>query len=166
MLDPTSGDLPMNRFLVVAVLAGFVFGAPASAEETKPATEAAPSFQSAPPPPGIDEAGVQSATAPTAGTETLKPNMPDTRPVRDKASRSNERTVAQIEANSDSVTKRTEGSDTITEYREKGKLRMIRIRPRNGPEHFYLDQNGDGRLDKNPLEGPVAPVYFTIYEWN
>lgn len=156
----------MNRFLVVAVLSGVVFGAPASAEESKPATDAAPTFQSAPPPPGIDEAGVQSAPAPVTGNETLKPNMPDTRPVRDKASRSKDRTAAQIEAKSDSVTERTEGSDTITEYREKGKLRMVRIRPRNGPEHIYVDQNGDGRLDKDPLDGPVAPVYFTIYEWN
>ena len=156
----------MNRLLVVAVLAGVVFGAPASAEESKPATDAAPKFQSAPPPPGMDESGVPSATAPQAGAETLKPNMPDTRPVRDKASRSKDRTAAQIEANSDSVTERTEGSDTITEYREKGKLRMVRIRPQNGPEHIYVDQNGDGRLDKDPLEGHVAPVYFTIYEWN
>lgn len=156
----------MNRFLVVAVVAGVVFGTPAAAAEPKPATDAKPAFQSAPPPPGIDEAGVQSATTPTAGTETLKPNMPDTRPVRDKASRSKERTAAQIEASSDSVTERTEGSDTITEYREKGKLRMVRIRPRSGPEHIYVDQNGDGRLDKDPLDGPVAPVYFTIYEWN
>jgi len=54
----------------------------------------------------------------------------------------------------------------IREYRQNGKLRMIRIRPRNGPEQIYFDQNSDGRLDRDPLDGPVAPVYFTIYEWN
>ena len=57
----------MNRFFVVAVLSGVVFGAPASAEESKPATDAAPTFQSAPPPPGIEEAGVQSTAAPLKG---------------------------------------------------------------------------------------------------
>lgn len=96
----------------------------------------------------------------------MKPAMPDTRLVRDKASRSRDSTAAQIEANSDSVTERKEGNDTVREYREKGKLRMIRIVPQNGPTHTYYDRNGDGRLDKDPLEGPVAPVYFTIYEWN
>jgi hypothetical protein len=64
------------------------------------------------------------------------------------------------------VTERKEGKDTVREYREKGKLRMVRIVPQNGPTQTYYDRNGDGRLDKDPLEGPVAPVYFTIYEWN
>ena len=57
-------------------------------------------------------------------------------------------------------------TETREEYRQNGKLRMIRIRPRNGPEQIYFDQNSDGRLDRDPLDGPVAPVYFTIYEWN
>ncbi len=125
-----------------------------------------PPLQSAPPPPGIDDKGVETTSAPVSKDETMKPAMPDTRLVRDKASRSRDSTAAQIEANSDSVTERKEGNDTVREYREKGKLRMIRIVPQNGPTHTYYDRNGDGRLDKDPLEGPVAPVYFTIYEWN
>ena len=64
------------------------------------------------------------------------------------------------------MTERREGKDTVREYRQKGKLRMLRIVPQDGPMQTYLDRNGDGRLDKDPLEGPVAPVYFTIYEWN
>ena len=127
---------------------------------------AAPPLQSAPPPPGIDEKGVETTSVPVADDKSMKPAMPDTRLVRDKASRSRDGTAAQIEASSDSVTERKEGSDTVREYREKGKLRMIRIVPQNGPPHTYYDGNGDGRLDKDPLEGPVAPVYFTIYEWN
>ena len=122
--------------------------------------------KSAPPPPGINEKGVESSSAPVAEVETLKPTMPDTRLVRDKASRSKDGSAAQIEASSDSVTERKEGSDTVREYREKGKLRMVRIVPEKGATQTYYDSNGDGRLDKDPLEGPVAPVYFKIYEWN
>lgn len=131
--------------------------------------------QSAPPPPDINAKGVESAktAAPPESeavslpeSETVKPAMPDTRPVRDKASRSKELTAAEIEARSDSVTERKQGSDTVEEYREKGKLRMVRIVPKNGPAQTYYDRNGDGRLDRDSLDGPVAPVYFTIYEWN
>ena len=118
------------------------------------------------PPPDIDAKGVQTTSAPNPDQESMKPAMPDTRPVRDKASRSSDRSAADIEASSDSVTERREGKDTVREYRQKGKLRMLRIVPQDGPMQTYLDRNGDGRLDKDPLEGPVAPVYFTIYEWN
>ncbi len=127
---------------------------------------AAPPAHTALPPPDIDAKGVESVVAPVSDAETVKPGMPDTRPVRDKASRSRDRSAAEIEANSDSVTERKEGNDTVREYREKGKLRMLRIVPQKGPTQTYFDGNGDGRLDKDPLEGPVAPVYFTIYEWN
>jgi hypothetical protein len=128
---------------------------------------AAPPSASAPPPPGIDEKGVEaSAVAPGNEVESVKPTMPDTRPVRDKASRMKDQTASEIEASSDSVTKRQEGDDTVEEYREKGKIRMVRIIPRKGPAQTYYDRNGDGRLDRNPVDGPVSPVYFTIYEWN
>jgi hypothetical protein len=121
----------------------------------------------APPPPDIDAKGVETSTAmPDRGVETVKPAMPDTRPVRDKASRSKDQTASEIEASSDSVTKRQEGNDTVEEYREKGKIRMVRIIPKKGPVQTYYDRNGDGRLDRNAVDGPVSPVYFTIYEWN
>jgi hypothetical protein len=121
----------------------------------------------APPPPDIDAKGVETSPAvPENSVETMKPEMPDTRLVRDKASRSKEQSASEIEASSDSITKRQEGDDTVEEYREKGKIRMVRIIPKKGPTQTYYDRNGDGRLDHNPVDGPVAPVYFTIYEWN
>lgn len=116
------------------------------------------------PPPSLEEKGV-ATDAPEADA-SLNPAMPDTRPVRDKASRDRERAIAEARAGSDSVTRREEGSDTVEEYREKGRLRMIRIIPRTGPEQIYLDNNGDGRLERDPRDGPVSPVYFTIYQWN
>lgn len=121
---------------------------------------------SAPPPPDMDAKGVETPAAPVAEGETASPAMPDTRLVRDKASRSNDRSAAQIEAAADSVTERKEGNDTVREYREKGKLRMVRIVPKSGPAQTYYDRNGDGRLNKDSFEGPVSPVYFTLYEWD
>ncbi|WP_440224574.1 DUF2782 domain-containing protein [Dokdonella sp. MW10] len=131
------------------------------------------------PPPAIDAPGVAPASAPPADAsggmpavastadDGVQPVMPDTRLVRDKASRdARTQQASAIRASADSVTTRQEGTDTVEEYREKGKLRMIRIIPRTGPEQMYMDNNGDGRLVRDPLDGPVSPVYFTLYEWN
>ena len=66
-----------------------------------------------------------------------------------------------------SVTIRTDGDtgDVIEEYRQGGTIYMVRVRPQRGPEYTLLDTNGDGRLDRADSEGPVRPVYWTIYEW-
>ena len=126
----------------------------------------------APPPPGLDDPGVVSKpdseaaanVSPAADGETLQPVMPDTSAVRPLSSR--KPTAEQIAADSDSVSERQEGNDTVKEYRKNGLLRMVHIVPQNGPEQMYMDQNGDGRLDRDALDGPVAPVYFSLYQWD
>lgn len=127
---------------------------------------------SAPPPPGINDPGVVTRTdasaaaspAQAADSESLQPAMPDTSPVRSKASRNP--TPEQIIATSDSVTERKQGTDTVREYRKNGLLKMVHIIPQNGPEQMYHDHNGDGRLDRDALDGPVSPVYFSLYQWD
>ena len=65
------------------------------------------------------------------------------------------------------VTIRTDAQtgDVIEEYRQNGTVYMVRVRPERGPEYLLLDTNGDGRLDASDGEGPVRPVYWTLYEW-
>lgn len=116
------------------------------------------------PPPDMNAKGVQTAPAPPAGTDSLTPAMPDTRPVRDKASR--KPSVEQIIESSDSVVERKEGNDTVKEYRKGGHLKMVRVIPQSGAEHDYFDQNGDDRLDRDLTDGPVSPVYFSLYQWD
>lgn len=125
-----------------------------------------------PPPPGLNDPGVEStpaaadaATPPAAAADSdpLAPlPRPDARLVRDKASR--DAADARRIAASD-VTRRTEGSDTVEEYRQNGRLWMIRIVPQNGPTQTFVDPDGSGRLQRDPREGPVSPVYYTLYEW-
>jgi hypothetical protein len=152
----------MKRTFLVIALAALPAWAPAVEEQP---VVPAPLLEDAPPP-GLNDPGVHtdSPRPAEAGTHALP--KPDTRLVRDRASRAGENTPAGIEASSDSVDERTEGTDTIREYRRNGILRMVRIQPRSGPEQIYIDANGDGRLDRDSIEGPVSPVYFTIYEWN
>ena len=59
-----------------------------------------------------------------------------------------------------------DNGDVVEEYRVNGRLTMVKVKPRNAPAYSLLDTNGDGRLDKKDAEGPVAPVYWTLYEWN
>ncbi|MEO8459581.1 MAG: DUF2782 domain-containing protein [Dokdonella sp.] len=148
-------------------------------------------YPQAPPPPGINDPGVAagdvnapsadaapSATGSTAAatepesaaaSTPVEPlAKPDTRPVRDKASRDAEAgkkdTTARAAASD--VTIRQQGDDTVEEYRQGGRLWMVRIVKPNGPTQTFLDASGNGRLQRDPNEGPVDPVYFTIYQWN
>lgn len=59
-----------------------------------------------------------------------------------------------------------DNGDTVEEYFENGRLTMVKVTPRRGPAYTLLDSNGDGKLDRRDSEGPVAPVYWTLYEWN
>jgi hypothetical protein len=163
----------MNRALILlALVPAIVTSGFAWSEEKSSTPPAEETFGSAPPPPGMDDPGVVSDSAPapaTAGAtasdgESLQPAMPDTSPVRSQATR--KPTPEQIIASSDSVTERKQGSDTVREYRKNGLLRMVHIIPENGPEQMYHDQNGDGRLDRDALDGPVSPVYFSLYQWD
>lgn len=106
------------------------------------------------PPPGMDEPGIAPAQ-----DSALTP--PDTRPVRDKATRD----AAQAKSDEAAVTVRQQGDDTVEEYRENGRVWMIRIVPKNGPTQTFMDTTGSGRLTRDSKEGPIAPVYFTLYEW-
>ncbi len=65
------------------------------------------------------------------------------------------------------VTIRTEGGMRIEEYREGGRLVMVRVVPPVGVPYSFLDTDGDGRLEGDPgtLHGGVKPVYYTLYEW-
>jgi hypothetical protein len=66
------------------------------------------------------------------------------------------------------VSIRTDGrnGDVVEEYRQNGKIYMVKVRPRSGVPYTLLDTNGDGMLDQHDGDGPVRPVYYTLYEWN
>ena len=66
------------------------------------------------------------------------------------------------------VTIREEEDRLIEEYRMNGQVYMVKITPRVGLPYYYIDTDGDGRLeldvDKQALN-PVQPVYWKIKEW-
>ena len=65
------------------------------------------------------------------------------------------------------VSIRTDSSgDIVEEYRMNGRIYMVKVRPQRGIPYTLQDTNGDGRLDDSDGEGPVRPVYYTLYEWD
>jgi len=66
------------------------------------------------------------------------------------------------------VTIREEDDRMIEEYRLDGRVYMVKVTPRVGIPYYYIDTNGDGRLeldmDQRALN-PVQPVYWKVKEW-
>ena len=62
--------------------------------------------------------------------------------------------------------RKVENGDTVEEYREHGRITMVKVTPQRGPAYTLVDANGDGKLDRRDTEGPVAPIYWTLYEWD
>lgn len=62
--------------------------------------------------------------------------------------------------------RKVDNGDTVEEYREHGRITMVKVTPLRGPSYTLIDANGDGKLDRRDTEGPVAPIYWTLYEWN
>lgn len=135
-----------------------------------------------PPPPTLEDPGIAAAAsaaepgkaaeprkttdAPPAGIDQPLPK-PDTRPARDRNARNSANAAAVAERTAASnVAVRKEGTDTVEEYRQNGRVWMIRIVRPDGTDQTFMDMTGNGRLTRDPNEGPVAPVYFRLYEWN
>lgn len=53
------------------------------------------------------------------------------------------------------------------EYRFNGRLYMVRIKPRVGPEYFLIDNDGDGYLESryNQQLGGVNPPMWRLFSW-
>lgn len=60
------------------------------------------------------------------------------------------------------------GSKTIHEYRRGGWLYMIKVIPDIGPPYYFIDSNGDGKMDvqKNDLDKGAQVNMWKILEWD
>ena len=66
------------------------------------------------------------------------------------------------------VTIREEEERMIEEYRFDGQIYMVKITPKGGVPYYYIDTDGDGKLELDMDQqamNPVQPVYWKIKEW-
>jgi hypothetical protein len=70
--------------------------------------------------------------------------------------------------NAPTVTIRSSGNgDRIEEYREGGKVFMVKITPVRGKPYYLYDDDRNGRLDRTDADrASVSPVYWTLYVWD
>jgi hypothetical protein len=67
------------------------------------------------------------------------------------------------------VTIRDEEDRQIEEYRMNGRIYMVKVTPKKGVPYYYIDSDGDGRLELDMTQqalNPVQPVYWKIKEWD
>lgn len=59
------------------------------------------------------------------------------------------------------------GKETIQEYRRAGKLYMIKVIPVVGPPYYFIDTNGDGKMDvrRNSLDNDSQVQMWKLLEW-
>lgn len=156
---------PIARFAAALTCA---VALPLAAQSAPPA--------SVPPPPGLNDPGVSPAPAAAQGSASAAggsalpavAGKATSAPARSAsvfpraALRHDERDLRGEPP--PTVDVRRHDGDTIQEYRVAGRVTMIRIIPKHGPvQTFYADPQG--RLVPNPREGPVQPVYYTLYTW-
>ena len=66
------------------------------------------------------------------------------------------------------VTIREEEERMIEEYRLDGQIYMVKVTPKGGIPFYYIDTDGDGRLELDEDQralNPVQPVYWKVKEW-
>jgi len=67
------------------------------------------------------------------------------------------------------VTIREEEERLIEEYRYNGQVYMVKVTPKGGIPYYYIDTDGDGRLELDVTQqalNPVQPAYWKVKEWD
>lgn len=162
--------------LIIILLMGLSlsFGTARAAEE---ATSAAPTEVEPPPPPDVDDPGTAGQDADLGLTDAVPEAQEKVLPHEPKpdepivAAEHRPATLPEKVNTPDeiapAVTIRRDGEITVEEYRrEDGLIYMVRFVHDSGVSYTYMDNDGDGRLEGDPKDGPIQPVYYTIYEWN
>ncbi len=137
-------------------------------------SSSAPHFAPAQPPPGMNDPGVNpsrepmssstSASAPASTPAELEPShmpskpipmpkMPGTQPARDAGGQP-----------PPEVAVHREGDNTIQEYRQNGRVYMVVVTPKVGPQQVYSVDPDGHMLDPNG-QPPVKPVMYKIMQW-
>jgi hypothetical protein len=110
-----------------------------------------------------------SFLVPAAAQTGARPRPPGTLPLEEVPPPPPipESSPAEANAITPDVSTRTEGNQTIQEYRHKGKLYMVRVTPSHGRPYVLVDQRGDGHFTRqdNPLDTGLRVPQWVILEF-
>jgi len=57
------------------------------------------------------------------------------------------------------------GGDTITEFRLRGKLYMVKVTPENGVSYYLIDQTGNGQWVRNDDIRKLVVPSWVLTSW-
>ncbi|HSN20265.1 MAG TPA: DUF2782 domain-containing protein [Usitatibacter sp.] len=104
-------------------------------------------------------------TAPAFAQSTERPKPPGTVPLEDVPPPPP--MITTKPEPQPQVTTRTEGGQTIQEYRINNKLYMKRVTPKNGRPYILMDLKGDGTFTRQdqPVEGRLQVPQWVLVEF-
>lgn len=138
----------MKTFVLIAAASLCVFSA-AHAQDTRPPKGAAP------PPPGMNDPGVQPTAPASSALDHSAPALPAMR--ADTAADGKHLSIPQVSVHRD-------GTNRVQEYRRNGQLYMVVVTPEHGvPYSYKVDLDGSRHLQ--PGQSPVNPVMYKVLEW-
>ena len=64
-----------------------------------------------------------------------------------------------------SVTIKPSGQGKVEEYRNNGKLYMLKITPKYGKPYYLIDPRGDGRFERQETLPNLQPPHWVVKEF-
>ena len=60
-----------------------------------------------------------------------------------------------------------QGPARIEEYKQNGRVYMVRVTPSIGPAYYIVDTDGDGRLDQRRMGNmqDMVPTMWKLFSW-
>lgn len=164
----------MKRAACLLVLSVLV--ASSAYAQTSSSSSGTPHFAPALPPPGMNDPGVNPAKEPAAAASTgskpvsspaeLEPSHLPGKPIP-VPKVAGVPAPAAHDANGQpppDVKVRQEGENTIQEYRQNGRVYMVVVTPKHGPQQVYnVDENG--YMFDPVSRTKVKPVMYNVLQW-
>ncbi len=119
----------------------------------------------APPPPGMNDPGVQ-ASVPPASSVTPPPAAtpkPDLHPLTLPAMESGDSRMGRP-ASEPEVQVRQQGENTVQEYSRNGRVYMVVVTPKHGLQRTYM-VDPQGRLVDEHGQRRASPALYKVLEW-
>lgn len=144
----------MKTFALLVAASLFAVSA-AYAQDTRPPVG------SAPPPPGMNDPGVQPVAA-ASSNKTATPQ--ENRSARALPSMHDDRAPDAKHLSIPQVSVRQDGKKQVQEYRRNGQLYRVVVTPEHGvPYSYRVDPDGTRHMD--PGQPPVHPTMYKVLEW-
>lgn len=149
--------IPAVPVVVATLLSAAVFAASLNAQTTAPSP--------ALPPPGLDDPGVQPGPPPAASSAAAPANAPkpDLRPLTLPAMKSGDSRMGRP-ADEPEVQIRQQGDNTVQEYSRNGRVYMVVVTPKHGPQQTYMvDPQGQWVDERGQRR--ATPTLYKVLEW-